>query len=239
MVSGPIGQDRTEYVLLGIIFALLTSMVAQALANWISVLRPEKYDLYVFRLDALFGQPSFRLGRLVQLHLIPRSLVSISYEILPMMAAGVFVLYLYRRSDEVRLFLYSFLANLFLAVPLYLIFPVSGPAFAFPLFPQLTPVGPPHMIPITAAPNGVPSVHMSSALLLLWFLRKWRPGLAVGVLFAALTAMATLASGQHYATDLVCAVPFATAVYILSRVVVRKSARRKTDPAEQYLHVTG
>jgi membrane-associated phospholipid phosphatase len=69
---------------------------------------------------------------------------------------------------------------------------------------------------ITAAPNGVPSVHASTALLVLWFSRSWTPFFISGWIFLALTALATLGSGQHYLFDLFCAVPYAALVIWIS-----------------------
>ncbi len=213
----PADRRRTEYVLVATIFSLILNSIAEGVVNRISSLRPLKYDLYVFRIDALFGEPSFRLGRLAERYLFLHDLVSVSYEILPMVLVAVFTVYLYLRpTQEVKLLLWCFTANLFLAVPLYLLFPVCGPAFAFPTFPHLAAVPHPHPVTLSAPPNGVPSVHMSSALLVLWLLRRWRVGLVCGAAFVALTAFATLGSGQHYLFDLLCAVPFACGVYLLA-----------------------
>jgi Zn-dependent protease with chaperone function len=61
----PTDQRRTEYVLVAAIFTMLLSFVAQMIANSMSRLRPLKYDLFIYRFDAVFGQPSFALGRFV------------------------------------------------------------------------------------------------------------------------------------------------------------------------------
>lgn len=68
------------------------------------------------------------------------------------------------------------------------------------------------MLQINAAPNGVPSVHMSTALLVVWFSRKSRAGLAIASVYLLLIVVATLASGQHYAVDLLAAVPYASGI---------------------------
>src|SRR5207247_2117622 len=74
----------------------------------------------------------------------------------------------------------------------------------------------PHMIPIDAAPNGIPSVHMATALLIFWFLRRWWWGSLIGLVFILLTILATLGLGQHYLFDLICAIPYAALVYLLA-----------------------
>jgi membrane-associated phospholipid phosphatase len=125
----------------------------------------------------------------------------------------------------------TFLLNLFAALPIYLLFPVCGPAFAFPSFPALPLAGlVPHLLAISAAPNGVPSVHMSSALLVLWFLRRWPWGRAIGGVYAALIVLSTLASGQHYLFDLLCAVPYTAAVvWAVDRFAARSAASQHSE----------
>ena len=208
-------QKRTEYLLVFTMFAVVLSSIAQAIANNLTRLRPMKYDLYVYRIDSFFGQPSFVLGRMVAENTALKILVSISYGILPMVIVAVFATYLYLRSGtETVATLRVFLVNLIAAVPLYLIYPVCGPQMAFAEFPEQPTFPPaPHLLGIASAPNGVPSVHMSSALLILWLLRRWTWGRLAGGVFAALTVLATLGSGQHYFFDLLCAIPYAAAVY--------------------------
>lgn len=205
-------RKRTEWLLVAGCFAVPLGAVAEGIANALSTLRPLKYDLYVYRIDALFGQPSFHLGNLVYHHRALMILVSISYGVLPMVLFAVFALHLYLRHDAVQV-LKAFVLNMLAAVPLYLLFPVCGPAFAFAHFPQSPGAILAEPIAIHAAPNGVPSVHTSSALLILYFLWPWKWGRVFGFVFLALTVFATLGSGQHYCFDLLCAVPYAAAVY--------------------------
>lgn len=207
----PSDRKRSEWLIVVACFAIIAGAVAEAIAKSLSHLRPLKYDLYVYRIDQIFGSPSFHLGKLVYGHRALMELVSLTYGILPMVIFGVFALHLYLRTDAVRV-ITVFLVNMMAAVPLYLLFPVCGPAFAFPRFPQSPGQVDVHPIPILAAPNGVPSVHTSSALLILYFLWPWKWGRVFGVFFLALTVLATMGSGQHYFFDLLCAVPYAFAV---------------------------
>ena len=214
----PSDQKRTEWMLVVTTLALPVNALAEWCANQLDRIRPLKYDLYVYRIDALLGQPSFAIGRVVEHHTSLKILVSVSYGLLAIMIPLTFAAYLWLVSEAESLVLArAFLLDFFLAVPIYLVIPVCGPAFAFPDFPFNEQQNiPPHLIPIAAAPNGIPSVHMASALLIFWFLRRWRWGLVVGGGFAMLTAFATLGSGQHYLVDLICAVPYAVAVYLLA-----------------------
>jgi hypothetical protein len=215
----PSDQRRTEWMLVVASLALPVNAVAEWCANQLDRIRPLKYDLYVYRIDALLGQPSFAIGKVVEHHSSLKILVSFSYGLLAIMIPLTFAAYLWLASEaETLVLVRAFLLDFFLAVPVYLFIPVCGPAFAFPDFPfngqQNIPL---HPIRIAAAPNGIPSVHMASALLIFWFLRRWRWGLVTGAGFAALTAFATLGSGQHYLVDLICAVPYSAVIYRISR----------------------
>jgi PAP2 superfamily len=79
------------------------------------------------------------------------------------------------------------------AVPFYLLFPAVGPAL------KTDP---------SAPRNCLPSLHVTWAILL-W--RATKPGWAkyAMALFALLTAVATLTTGQHYLIDLIVALPLA------------------------------
>jgi len=121
------------------------------------------------------------------------------------------------------------------AVPFYLLFPVCGPEFAFPHFPALPPAPMvPHMVAIAAAPDGVPSVHTSTALLILWFLWRWPWGRVAGLVYLALIVLATMGGGQHYLFDLICAIPYTAAILwvmhkLEARSAAKKNARKKAS----------
>ena len=130
--------------------------------------------------------------------------------------------------------------NFVAIVPLYLLFPVCGPGYAFPALP-----GPllAHPFLLHAAPNGVPSGHTSSALLILALLWPWKWARLFGFLFLGLTVFATLGSGQHYFFDLLCAVPYAAGVLYLTRSTLTQKAPvcagillRATRMAHLHLH---
>jgi membrane-associated phospholipid phosphatase len=133
---------------------------------------------------------------------------------------------MWRRSEQESLkVVRAFLLNLFVAVPIYILFPVCDPRFALAGFPFNNPViATPHPLAINAAPNGVPSVHTSSAFLILWFLKDWRLGQWFGWAFLCLTILATLGLGEHYALDLILAIPYAWAIEQFSRIVFYSEA---------------
>ena len=212
------GADRrTDWLVAASAIAVPAELAAQAVTDWLSHLRPLKYDLFIYWLDGRLGfQPSFTIGQLAAHHLWLRQLLAFTYGSCTLGMLAVFVAYLWLRSeaetvDVVRVFG----LNLFVAVPIYLLIPVCGPAFAFPDFPALPAHVSPHLIAISAPPNGIPSVHFSTALLVAWFARRWTIGRIAGVMYVVLTAAATMGSGQHYLFDLLVAVPYAMCMYRL------------------------
>jgi hypothetical protein len=216
----PSDRKRTEWMLVVAALAVPADGIAQGLANSLSCLRLLKYDEFVYNFDALLGQPSFVLGRLVEHHTLLMIIVSVSYGLLPMAILGTFAAYLWGRSQaESLVVLRTFILNLLASVPLYLLFPVCGPKAAFAHFPNQAPFHlTPHLLRLAATPNGVPSVHTSSALLIFWFLRRWRWGACTGFIFLALTVLATLGSGQHYLFDLLAAVPYAVLIFQVGKL---------------------
>lgn len=208
-------HKRTDWLVAAAAIAVPAELAAQTITTWLSALRPAKYDLYSYWLDGLLGfQASFAIGRVVEHHPWFKDLLAVSYGSCTLGMLAVFIAYLWLRSeaeaiDLVRVFGW----NLFLAVPIYLLIPVCGPAFAFPEFPSAPPHVIPHVMAISAPPNGVPSVHFSTALLVAWFARRWAVGRIAGIAYVILTAAATLGSGQHYLLDLIVAVPYAVLIY--------------------------
>jgi len=80
-----------------------------------------------------------------------------------------------------------------------------------PLFYLALPaVGPAHIGDPGAARNCIPSLHLTWAMLLVRYSHpRFR---CAAMVFAVLTAVATLATGEHYIVDLVAAVPYTLAV---------------------------
>jgi hypothetical protein len=214
----PAEARRYEYILLIAIFALIASPAAQAVADWMSRLRPMKMDLYAYAADRYLGEPAFVLGRLVAPHVWAKVLLNVAYGLSSIGVIVTLSAHILRRSAGVGSMVWAFVINLLAAPVFYLLVPVCGPVFAFPMFPLEPGHVIPHMVAIDAAPNGVPSVHMSTALLIAWFSRKSRVGLAAAMVYVLLIVGSTLASGQHYAVDLVAAAPYAAGVVWVSKL---------------------
>ena len=98
---------------------------------------------------------------------------------------------------------WSLYLGAFLSLPCYLLFPAVGPIHA------------PGGIADPAAPrNCMPSMHLTWTLLLWvnshgWI--KWAAGI-----FAGLTAVATLATGEHYYPDLLAALPWTWVITLMA-----------------------
>jgi hypothetical protein len=224
---------RTNWVILAAAVQVPMQIIVAKTLDGLSLLRPLKYDLYVYRIDAHFGQPSFFLGRLAALHPWFRDLMLVGYSQLVVMMILAFAscLWLRPKPEAIRA-LIAFAITFPAAVPLYLLLPVCGPGFAFPGFPFIPPAQDlvPRPIALADAPNGFPSIHMASAILVFWYLRRWRWGQITGTAFLVLTALATMATGQHYFVDLIFAVPYALAMVYLAALLLPQATKLCAPP---------
>jgi predicted membrane-bound spermidine synthase len=206
---------------------LFTSYVSSFL-NLTLALAPRAYDLIVFNIDGTLGfQASMALAGLAK-RLGLSNVVDGVYESLTWVSALFFGLY-YRSGDPARPRLISFpyvWVLTMLALPAYLMCPVSGPEPTFGVnhFPDnmTEMLALPANVAITAPSfrNGIPSMHMGWALLL-WLNARLLGGiwLAKGFgLFALLTAIATVANGEHFLIDLVIALPFVAMIQAAAMV---------------------
>jgi hypothetical protein len=169
-----------------------------------------RYDYYIFRIDYFLGYPEFWMGKFIIKHPWSVIVINVAYNLITSVVLGVFIYYIWNRSlNEMRTFLRTMFLNFVLALLIYIVIPVCGPRYAFPSFPNLPPTPVlPHLVRISAVPNGIPSAHMSTALLVLWFLRRSLWGRIAGFIYLVLTIAATLGGGEHYLFDLICALPY-------------------------------
>jgi len=221
------GTSRRLNLLMAAVTLTIPGQILAALgAVGADRLRPYKLDLYIYGIDRLLGgHASFGLGRLVVGHESTIVFLALTYQVLPLAMVAIFAGYLWHRPEQEAWIMASvFLLSLAFSVPFYLLCPVCGPAYAFPGFPAL-PAGPivPHPILLDAPANGVPSIHFSTALLVLWYGRKLPLGRSLGAAYVALTAVSTLASGEHYLFDLLAAVPYAALLVALGERIARRA----------------
>jgi len=124
--------------------------------------------------------------------------------IIPMMI-GCFAIRRYgNRTGSV---LIAYMAELVSAPILYAIVPACGPVYAFGANWLHPPATGPGLIRLVGMPNAFPSLHVGTALVLALFApgKLWR---AIALAFLAATALATLATGEHYILDLVPGLAF-------------------------------
>ena len=218
-------NKRMDRFLVAVTLTVPGHILVMAGAVWTAHIHPQKLDLFVYWIDMLSGfEPSFALGRIVLSHMSMVVLLAVTYQLLPLAMVAVFGGYLWHRPEQEAMDMVTVLVlNLALSVPFYLLFPVCGPAYAFPGFPAL-PAGPvvPHTILLNAPPNGVPSIHFSTAMLVFWYGRKLPFGWWIGGGYLALTAVSTLASGEHYLFDLLVTVPYAVMILALGNFIARR-----------------
>src|SRR5215469_124346 len=179
--------------------SVVTSALAREEGRWFSA----RYDLYVYRIDQLMhvNEPGVALSHYFFARLWGEWTMNFTYGLLA--AAVMFLLILYEARPQYREVVLAMLLNLAIAPLVYAAIPVSGPRFAFPNFPLLPAAVAPHLIYLHEAPNGIPSVHFSTAVIIWWYARRWWSGLLLASAFLLFTGIATLASGQHYVLDLI------------------------------------
>ena len=177
---------------------------------------PRIYDSLLLKAD--FGT-SAALRSWVSAHSLIARTVGISYEALPLVV--VLAIAASSGRDRIRL-LWSLCLAAVLAIPCYLLFPAVGPV---------------HVSQLSSPRNCMPSLHLTWAALL-WI--NARPGSLRGffLVFIGITALATLATGEHYVLDLIAAVPFTCLVQWLSIVASRRIERLQPALAAESETVT-
>jgi len=182
------------------------------------------FDLYTLYADLSFGfNPSFWCNRWVErFGLYP--MVSVVYESLVLAIASTYALSLGRRGQPARVLAVMILAGI-AGIQAYRLLPACGPVYLLGSECFLGDV-PTSCATVTAADlrpvaldrsfprNAMPSLHVGWALLVYLMCRssRWR---WLALLYLVLTALATMAGGEHYLVDLVASFPFALALWAL------------------------
>lgn len=194
---------------------------------------PLKLDRYLYALDRTYGAPAaFVVGRWFAASPVLYRYEALIYYSLPLAVAALYAAHLKWRPkggpvDILRL-LY---VNAVVGFSLYFLYPASGPVYAFgPAFPWRPPAVL-TLIPLAIkhAPNCVPSLHLADALFIWWNFRGWRRARPLALAYLALTALATLGSGEHYLTDLFTAFPYA----LMMQAIVTRA------PGKQFAALAG
>lgn len=205
----------------------------------VATARRARYDLYLNAADRIFWFPANHLARFLEQHSALHSICVADYLYwwVPIWIA-LLVTAIWDLGEAWRA-LATYLLSGVLAIPIYLLFPACGPATILPHFPEIYR-GPIHLVFATGAsghlaPNNcVPSVHFTVALLALWYLRKSKPLLILGIVNAVITAVATLGLGEHYLIDLLLAIPYTWLVIKVPQWFTRwRHVPQRTAQADQ------
>ncbi len=184
-------------------------------------LRPEKFDAFLYRFDAGFGlQPSFLIGRLFAASPLLHDFESAIYVSLALPVGLVYIGHLRHEGRWTVDLLQALLLNSAIGYALFWVFPAAGPVFAFPegyplYAPLLSAVDAKPMM-FSALPNAMPSVHISTALLVWFNSRPWPLARTLALVFLLCTILSALGLGEHYLVDLVVAFPYAVAIQAVS-----------------------
>lgn len=217
--AAPGDRKRTEIMLATYIVAMPVLLFAETVLVWtvtqITWLRKVRYDLYAYKFDQWLGSPSFVLGRWVARSRV-LSFAAVEIYATPLLVMlAVYTIYFYWAPQEHQAVIRTFFISLFAQLPIYLAFPVCGPRFAFRDFPRQPGPITAHPIVFSGCPNGIPSIHATLAFLCAAFLWRWKAGKVIGSIYVVATLITIMANGEHYALDLICAVPYTWLVWKL------------------------
>jgi hypothetical protein len=197
-------KDKTRPLL---VFALVLNLFYSVLLKFLmgheGGLLSWKFDHVLFHLDLSLGLTATSIAQSLQgFWRIP--LWAIYQMMVPMMIAWFLVTrYPSRRGSVVM----AYIAELVAGPLLYGVLPACGPIYAFGAKWLNPPAVPADAIHLTGMPNAFPSLHVATAFVFVMFApgRVWK---AVSIAFLAGTAMATLATGEHYVIDLIPGLAF-------------------------------
>jgi hypothetical protein len=216
-------ESRREALLflLPALVALIFTLEVAMFLEFISRYRSETFDSFAYVVDLSFGSAiSFEVGRLFHAFPIVGGVCTAIYLAPPPALIFVYALQV-KRKPHPRVDIVTLLLIMGgIGYGLYFLFPVAGPRFAFAGFPATLPslgslIG--RAIAVALAPrNGVPSLHMASALIAFTYARRYgKWAVSAAVIFLIGTFLATMGVGEHYFFDLVVALPFTTAAHAL------------------------
>jgi hypothetical protein len=221
MAARSIWSQERRLLLYGWVPAALFVMsdyFASNMLEWTANAHPKTLDLYLLSFDgSLRVQLAFLVGqyyaRVPWFHIA----ALLAYVGLAIPIAVVYAGRLVRFRERAFPSMLAFLIAGPLGILCYNLFPACGPhslfGQAFPFHP-LSVADLPRLalesVPIPGARNAIPSLHLAWTLLAWWYSKglSWIERL-VALGFLALTAFATLGTGEHWFVDLVVAFPFA------------------------------
>jgi hypothetical protein len=186
------GEPRDGNLVVAVVMPLAGLLFA-FIFPWVNRATPVTYDALLARWD--FGMaPAVRTWTMARPWLMQPAVFV--YEAMP--TAILLTILMTRGFDKARL-VWSYVVGPSLVIFCYLLFPAVGPIH----------VGDPN-----APRNCVPSMHLTAALFLWVNTRGWLKWVTAA--FVLFTALATLATGEHYVFDLVVALPWTWFITVLA-----------------------
>ena len=217
---------------------VISEYFASDMLEWTGRAHPKTLDLYLLSFDgSLRAQLAFGAGQLYTRFAALHVTALIAYIGLAIPITTIYAGRLLRFKEGAFPAMLAFLLTGPIGILFYNLFPAAGPHNLFgPNFPF-------HPFPIADLPrlvlepvairgvrDAIPSLHLAWTLLAWWFSRalSWADRF-VAFAFLALTAFATLGTGEHWFVDLVVAFPFALLLCSLCAYQLSwKDARRMT-----------
>jgi len=197
---------------------VMSDYFASNMLEWTAKAHPKTLDLYLLSFDgSLRTQLAFVAGQLYARIPTLHNLALIAYIGLAVPITMIYAGRLVRFKEGAFPAMLAFLVTGPMGILFYNLFPASGPHnlfranFPFHPFPivdlprlALAPIA------IPGPRNAMPSLHLAWTLLAWWYSRglSWIER-AIAFAFLALTAFATMGTGEHFFADLVVAFPFA------------------------------
>jgi PAP2 superfamily protein len=212
-------KDKSRPLLVfALILNLFYGFLLTRVLNREGSLVPWKYDLVLFNLDKTLGIPPASVAMLLQRAW--RVPLFIIYQLMvPMM---IFWFLIIRDQDRRKSLVTAYVVELVAGPILYAILPACGPVYAFGANWLHPPITQAQVIRFSGMPNAFPSLHMATAFVFVLFAqgKLWR-GISLAFLLA--TALATLATGEHYVIDLAPGLVFGCFATTLGHLRVRQA----------------
>ena len=215
---------RLQNFYMALILFLWLGLISPWGLGVIAKLTPWTMDGELRSLDLATHLDGFALARFLARHHLGLA-TALAYDALPLAFAVAWII---DRSYDT---LWTALIGAALCIPVQFLIPACGPRYAFSNWPWGEVAANPSSY-ATMPRNCMPSMHVGWALLIAFNARGTWTRLGFS-LFALVTCLATVGSGEHYTIDAVVAVPFAVAVQVLYRVCRRQKPRSKKQEVEE------
>jgi PAP2 superfamily len=197
-------RDKTRPLLvIALVLNLIYGWLLTVVLGEADSLLPWKYDYYLVQMDQSLGLSAASIALPLQgAWRIP--LIVVYQLMVPMMIFWYLRARMWNGQGSLVL---AYVAEMVVGPIMYVILPACGPVYAFGATWLHHPVPSAHAIRLSGMPNAFPSLHVATAMVFVFFAtgRWWR---AISVAFLAGTALATIATGEHYAIDLIPGLAF-------------------------------